>query len=360
MAVRLGIIGCGGVSHTHAAAAGACNSARIVAACDLNPEIAKRWSVQYGCEKVYSDYRQMIRNENLDGVILATWPILHREQIEGCIEAGIRSILCEKSLAMNSRQAVEIFELARRSEVLVMEGITSRHHPAMRRLEKVLLTEDLGRISTIHAVCNSYMPEPDGVPAEQRNWRHRKECGGGVNRDSLCYVVNACNYFAGLQGGAPVRAMATGSISHASKLITRISGLIEYDNGVIAHVEASFRSTFNQEFQLNATHGILDLPIAWTIYNDSSISYRHARARDETLTDIYRIPAADPFKLQLDNFAHAIRGEARPLITLQQSVVNIATIDALVASLKDRATTKVQLPEELQDEVLPEVDPSNG
>lgn len=38
----------------------------------------------------------MIEKEDLDGVVLCTWSIDHREQIEGCINRGIKNILCEK------------------------------------------------------------------------------------------------------------------------------------------------------------------------------------------------------------------------------------------------------------------------
>jgi predicted dehydrogenase len=46
------------------------------------------------------DYRQMVRKERSDGVLLATWPNQHREQIEQCLAAAVKRILCEKALTL--------------------------------------------------------------------------------------------------------------------------------------------------------------------------------------------------------------------------------------------------------------------
>ena len=111
--VKLGMVGCGGISHHHAQAAmkmtGA-NTVAFIACCDIREEVARSWADQYGCDGVYTDYERMIGEEDLDGVLLATWPIQHRDQIERCLAAGAGNILCEKALTLTGDEAVEIWD----------------------------------------------------------------------------------------------------------------------------------------------------------------------------------------------------------------------------------------------------------
>ena len=69
---RIGLIGCGGISYRHGRAAAASDKARIAACCDLREAVAKEWSAEYGCEVFYTDFEEMIRVHDLDGLILVT------------------------------------------------------------------------------------------------------------------------------------------------------------------------------------------------------------------------------------------------------------------------------------------------
>ena len=99
MTVRLGLIGCGRISHAHGIAVGRIGAykVRFVACSDVRQEAA--FARAYGCDKAYDDAAQMLAEEKLDAVVLATWPAQHREQVEMCLEAGHKFILCEKALA---------------------------------------------------------------------------------------------------------------------------------------------------------------------------------------------------------------------------------------------------------------------
>src|SRR3989442_1793495 len=63
MPVRLGMVGCGGISHRHAPAAAASAEVAIVACCDTRTDVAENWAATYGCENFYGDYRAMVAVE---------------------------------------------------------------------------------------------------------------------------------------------------------------------------------------------------------------------------------------------------------------------------------------------------------
>ncbi|HZB86228.1 MAG TPA: Gfo/Idh/MocA family oxidoreductase, partial [Gaiellaceae bacterium] len=207
---RLGIVGCGGISERHARAAAASPTVSIVAACDVRVDAAEDWSHRFGCEQAYDDYRTMIREHELDGLVLATWPNQHHEQLLDCLEAGVRNILCEKALALTGAEALEIQAAAAKAGALVVEGYMYRHHPAIRRIDELLAAGAVGTPDAVSAAFSIFDPEESSPDDPTRDWRQRLECAGGVPYDLACYCVDACNHFASTP---PRRAMVVGGTS---------------------------------------------------------------------------------------------------------------------------------------------------
>jgi len=127
----LGVVRCRQVSHWHASAARRlAERLRFVACCDIRRETADVWAAEHGADHVYTDYEAMIAEEQLDGMILATCPALHREHVEGALGAGARNILCEKALTLRGQQALEIRDPAAEAGAVLMEGYM---YPSIRR-----------------------------------------------------------------------------------------------------------------------------------------------------------------------------------------------------------------------------------
>jgi predicted dehydrogenase len=310
------------------------NDARITACCDIDIERAKAWAGQYGGIPFFPDMKTMLAREKPDAVILCTWPSLHVAQIETCLASGIRSILCEKALVLNGRDAYRIGELAMQYGAFVMEAEMYRHHPAIRTLETFLSRPETGKIDSVRAVFSNF--EPGGTA----DWRLRPECGGGVPYDWMSYCVNACNHFS---GGKPLRVFASGSVSVKHGVIDRLYGVVEYENGVVGIIESSRSASFSEMLQLTCEGCILELPIAWGIFGKVKINRRHRKQEwDYIVTDTTEIAAADSYRIQIENFCNCIRGTETPAVTLAESIVNAFTTDALVESAMAKAVVDVR------------------
>src|SRR2546428_6702908 len=143
--LRLGIVGCGYIAHAHAAAAQSIpDKAQFVVCCDIKEDVAKAFAETYGCPAYYTDYVTMVEREELDGICLATMPSQHREQVERCIAAGAGNILCEKPFAMTAQEAWELWQIVTETGTFLMEGLMYRHHPAIRKMERILSIGDMG------------------------------------------------------------------------------------------------------------------------------------------------------------------------------------------------------------------------
>jgi predicted dehydrogenase len=342
VAFRLGIVGCGSVSERHARGAAASSEVAIVACADLRLEAAEDWAERHGCERAYGDYAEMVAEHELDGVLLATWPNLHCEQVLSCLEAGVRAILCEKALALTGTEALEIWRAAREAGALVTEGYMYRHHPAVARIDELLASGRIGAVDSIHAAFSIFDPEEASPDNVTRDWRQRVELGGGAPYDIACYCVDACNRFAGAR---PLRAQAVTGTSKRYGTVSRIFGLIEYENGVVGTVESSMRADFNHELRINGAHGHVRLPVAWRIDFPTEVVMSRSIGWGLVEEERFPAPAVDAYRLELESFAAAVRGTGEPAPTLAESVVTAYTLDALLAGGRDGAAVAVDLPE---------------
>jgi predicted dehydrogenase len=342
--VRLGIVGCGDISHVHGNAVDQIDDARFVACCDLNATRAMQWSEQYGCDRYFTDYNEMIAEMNLDGIVLATWPNLHLQQIKDCVAGGVKNILCQKSLALTGAEAMEIWDVVEKNEVFLMEGFMYRHHPAIKKLETILAQNEIGPIDNVRAVFSDFDSEEEDAADPNRNWRQRKECGGGIPYDFACYAVNACGHFS---NSLPLRVYATGGKSQKYDIVNRLYGVVEYDNGCVGIIESSKKSSFSEELQISCTKGILNLPISWTIYEDVTITQTFREEWANVFHNWYEIPQADSYLLEMINFVNVIKGEEKPVMPLRETLVNIFVIEALVQSVLTNKIVEIKLPEKL-------------
>lgn len=345
--IRIGIVGCGVISHYHAKAAQESHAdIRFTACCDLREEAARQWADTYGCNSWYTDYEEMVHKETLDAILLATWPNQHREQIEQCFSMGVKNILCEKALCLKGQEAMEIYEMAGKVGAFLMEGFMYRHHPAIRNIEGLLRGHKHGAVDSIRAHFSDFDPETAPVDDMNRNWRQRKECGGGVPHDFTCYCVNACNHFA---PSLPKRVFASGSFSPKYGTANRVYALIEYEGGQVGLIESSNKAASSQELQVICEQGRLTLPVSWTIMDDVVIdecsvtgwvAYEHVE---------HRIAQANAYQLQLENFSAVVQGRAKPRFPLEESVLNTFTLEALVNSLQGNHPVDVGIPDTIRE-----------
>jgi predicted dehydrogenase len=357
--LRLGIVGCGWISDWHGRAAARIPGVEIVACCDTVTAAAEAFKERHGCERAYTSYEEMVREHELDGVILATWPPHHLEQIRACLDAGVRNILCEKSITVSSSDVIEVYDLARATGALVVEGFMYRHHPAMRKIDELIAAGELGAIDHVSAGFDGFDDEEFAPDDPARGWRRTRELHGGVPYDHLCYCVNASNH---LSGALPTQAMALSWRSERYGVVNRVYGLIEYENGAVGMVESSKRSNFNYEVKVFGSTGQLTLPVSITpdrippreTFEPGEYSELYLSRKTDLFayeTETIRIPAADPYQLELEDFVAAMRGKAAPEPALAESVLNVHTINALLASAEERVPVAIVLPDAVRAEL---------
>lgn len=157
--MKYALIGCGRISTNHIKAA-VNNKLEIVAVCDVVPEHMENVLTKHGLEadtsiKRYTDYKQMIAENELELVSIATESGLHAEIALFCIGHGI-NVIIEKPMAMSLQDADRIIKASEEKHVKVSACHQNRFNIAVQEMRKALESGRFGKLShgSIHVRWN--------------------------------------------------------------------------------------------------------------------------------------------------------------------------------------------------------------
>lgn len=352
--VRLGMIGCGLISHAHGRAARKSSDAiQFLSCASRDAKRAEDWAKTYGCTRVCTDFRDLLNPDEIDGLVIATWPADHKKHIEASVEAGVKFILCEKPLTVTANDAIALMVLCEQAGVTLVEGMMYRFHPAIEQFRARITDGAVGNIDAIAADFSMY--RNNQITASGNDWRSRQDAGGGVIHDFACYPIDALTLIA---QDLPMQVMASGLRVNEAGVPTRLSGTVEFRNGILGLLWSSFGASFSQTLRVSGSQGHLTMPIAWSIRDEAVIVHATSGQFLELHTTETRIPQPavhdgrlidfPVFQLQLERFAANIRGEASPGVFLCESVINAIVRDALQESLELERTVPCRIPADVE------------
>ena len=161
-ALRIGIIGCGGIGQEHARRLHfTLQGAQVVALNDINRPATEAFKAASGiAAKVYDRYQDVIQATDVDALVIASWGPAHEEQVLACIAAG-KPVFCEKPLATSAAGALKIVEAeVKAGRKLVQVGFMRRYDAGYRMLKKTLESGAIGDPLMVHcAHRNPAVPE---------------------------------------------------------------------------------------------------------------------------------------------------------------------------------------------------------
>src|SRR5690625_1859758 len=124
--IKVGVIGVGSISGEHIRPYLANNDVDLVAFCDLNEDRLTQKGKQYGVEQLYTDYHELLANQEIDAVSVCTWNNTHAEIAIAALEAE-KHVLVEKPLSITVEEAEAVKEIAEKSDKIAQVGFVRRH-----------------------------------------------------------------------------------------------------------------------------------------------------------------------------------------------------------------------------------------
>ena len=163
--VRFGLIGAGTWGNVNAEIYSTYNRASLAAVCDLDEARARQAADQWGAGRVYADYREMLRDPDIDAVAVATPDFAHREAIVAAADAG-KHIIVEKPLATTRQDLEQIAEAVTKAGVKFMVDFHCRWCPPLVVARNDIENGVIGEIVSAYLRLNNTLY----VPLKMLSW----------------------------------------------------------------------------------------------------------------------------------------------------------------------------------------------
>lgn len=270
---------------------------------------------RFGIPHAYGSYAELLASAEVDGVYIPLPTSQHVEWAIRAADAG-KHVLVEKPLALDAAAIAPVITARDRNRVLVGEAFMVTYHPQWLKVRDLLREGAIGTLRHVQGAFSYYNVDPDDM-------RNRLELGGGGLPDIGVYPTVTTRFATGRE---PRRVRA------------RIRRDPAFGTDVYAVLAAEFHEfdlTFYISTQLadrqamvfHGDKGFVEVasPFNAGLYDDQRVTLHDAEHRRATT---FRFPGTQQYRLQVEAFVRAARGEAEPVFTLEQSVLNQKVVDA--------------------------------
>ena len=226
--IRFGIVGTGTIAHRFAEAIKNVDNAELVAVASRTKENAEKFGCEFDIPARFDSYEKMALSDVIDAAYIA---VPHSGHI-GCsclMMNNGKHVLCEKPMAVNSKESEEMFRCARENNVLLMEAMWARLVPGTIKMLELVENGVLGDILGVEGKFCYSMDED-----EMDHHVFKRENGGGSLLDVGVYGLNFASWYLG-KDVETINAQSdiyNGVDSHTCVLL-------KYKNGAIADISSA-------------------------------------------------------------------------------------------------------------------------
>ena len=174
--IRVGVVGAGGiVTSTHIPGLRRMPGVEIVAVANRSLESSRRAATELNIPRAYADWEQLIKADDIDAVLIGTWPYMHRAITLAALESG-RHVLCQARMANNAKEAHDMLAASRRHPNLVCQLVPSSSGYSVDRALRGLLADKV--VGDILSVDVQRLERGFAEYGGEMDWRHNAEFSG--------------------------------------------------------------------------------------------------------------------------------------------------------------------------------------
>ena len=312
--VRFGIVGTGTIAHRFAGAIKNVENAELVAVASRTRENAEKFGDEFNIPVRFDSYEGMAQSDLIDAAYIS---VPHSGHIDCSVLMmnNKKHVLCEKPMAVNSREAEEMFACAKENDVLLMEAMWARLVPGTLEMLRLVSQGVLGEIRGVEGKFCYTMDED-----EMDHHVFKSENGGGSLLDVGVYGLNFASWYLGKDVKEIIAQsdMYNGVDSHTCVLM-------KYENGGIADISSAILLRKPNEGYVYGTKGYAHLP---RFYAPQEINLVLNNGERETISTPY---AGNGFEEQITHFSECVLNGIKesPVVTREQTLYVTRQMDEI-------------------------------
>lgn len=173
--LRIGYIGAGGICRQrHLPGFAKIDGVEQVAVANRSLESAKQVADEFGLPDVHDDWRDLVSRDDLDIIVIGTWPYLHRDLTSAALISN-KHVFCQARMTMNLDDARHMYELSQLTDRVTAICPPPHVMPVDKLVKKLLGEGFLGELRHVRLTCLS----GSGIdPARAPTWRERRAYSG--------------------------------------------------------------------------------------------------------------------------------------------------------------------------------------
>jgi predicted dehydrogenase len=290
----------------------------VLAVASRDAEKAQKFADELGIPKAYGDYQRLLDDPEIEAVYIPLPNHLHKEWTIRAAEAG-KHILCEKPLALDADECLEMIDAADVNGVILMESFMYRYHPRIHKAAALVQSGVIGNLKTIETGFTFFLGDKDDI-------RYKFQEGGGALMDVGCYCINISRLMAGRE---PVAVQAR-AVWAPTGVDEQLVALLDFGEGLFAHFDCGFNQGARQHCTISGTEGYLSIPEVFNPGEKRSVIQEMKRG--ET-TRVHSFDGMNTYVLIAEDFINAIAGD-QPVFPVSDSIGNMSVIEALLSSAR--------------------------
>ena len=332
--VKAGIIGSQFEADIHAASMKMASEwVDVLAVASPTPGNAAALAKRYGIPRVFTDYREMLKERDIEMVTIAAPNQLHAQMAIDIAQAG-KHVICEKPLAMTLEEGEQMIDATRRAGVLLLYAEELFFTPKYVKAKEMA---DDGAFGKVHLVKQS---EKHFGPHAAWFWDVDR-CGGGALMDLGCHGIAFCYWFLGRPSLQSVYCQM-GTYVHGDKTRGEDEAycILEFENGALGVVENSWgrRGGMDDRIEVYGAKGVtyanLHMGNALPTYSEDGYGYAVEKAPS---TKGWTYPVFEElwnygFPQEMAHFARCVRGKEQPQATGEDGLFVMKAMYAAYAS----------------------------
>lgn len=252
-----GLIGAGDIVKKRVAPAiNALENCQLVAVCRNRAELAQSFAKEFGAKKWFADWRELLADDEVGAVYIATPVFLHKEQTIAAAESG-KHVLCEKPMALNAKDCEEMIAACKANNVKLGIAYYRRFYPVIERIKEIIASNEIGKIAVAQMNAFEFF---DPAPENSRFWLLQKEkSGGGPMMDFGSHRLEVLTNLFGQV--SEIKSVIGNAAFERETEDTAIAGL-KFESGVFANVtvtHAAFEA--KDTLEIFGTKGTISVPV---------------------------------------------------------------------------------------------------
>ena len=326
--LRFGVLGCASIAvRKMIPAIARSQRCEVVAIASRDADRASAAATDLGIARHHGSYDELLADPDVEAVYIPLPNHLHAAWTLRAAEAG-KHVLCEKPLALDTTEAAGIIEGCRRAGVVLMEAFMYRVHPLWTRTHELVSAGAIGELRAIQAFFSYRNLDPENI-------RNIAKYGGGALMDIGCYPINVARWLF-----ADEPSDVVGSVRFDPVFGTDVlsSAMLDF-GGRHATFTCSTQVEDDQRVHIVGTEGRLLVEIPFNIPPDLPTRIIRAAGGDPPVApdvEVITIPPADPYAVQADAFAAAVRDGVPVPIPPEDAIGTLAVIERILADARRR------------------------